>query len=111
MESMSFWSELAAGLGVGEAKLAVLVGGGGGMAVLIFIMFITRFLFMCRPQEMLIFAGRKHRRADGAEVGYRVVFGGRAWRMPIIETVDRMDMRRCPSTSRCRGPTRGSASR
>jgi flotillin len=53
-------------------------------------------MFICRPQEVLIFAGRKHRRDDGSEAGYRVVFGGRAWRVPVIETVDRMDMRSLP---------------
>jgi len=72
------------------------VGLGTAVGLLVFIAFAKQFLFICRPQEVLIFAGRKHRREDGAEVGYRVVFGGRAWRVPIIETVDRMDMRALP---------------
>src|SRR5436190_1598771 len=50
----------------------------------------------CRPNEILIFSGRKHRNADGSESGYRVIFGGRAWRMPLIEQVMRMDMRTIP---------------
>jgi flotillin len=69
---------------------------GAAVGVLILLGFIKQFLIICRPQEMVIFAGRKHRREDGAEVGFRVVFGGRAWRVPIIETVDRMDMRSFP---------------
>jgi flotillin len=40
--------------------------------------------------------GRKHRLADGTIVGSRVVFGGRAWRIPIIETVQRMQMLSMP---------------
>ncbi len=75
------------------APLAAL---GAAVGLVIFIAFIKQFLFICRPQEVLIFAGRKHKRDDGAEVGYRVVFGGRAWRVPIIESVDRMDMRSIP---------------
>ena len=54
---------------------------------------LQSFLYVCRPNEVLIFAGRSHQRADGGEVGYRVVFGGRAWRVPLIESVERMDMR------------------
>jgi flotillin len=66
---------------------------GAAVGVVILIGFVKQFLIICRPQEVLIFAGRKHRQQDGSEVGFRVVFGGRAWRVPIIETVDRMDMR------------------
>jgi hypothetical protein len=40
--------------------------------------------------------GRKHRNPDGSEAGYRVIFGGRAWRVPLIEQVGRMDMRTIP---------------
>ena len=69
------------------------LGLGAAVGVLAFIAFAKQFLFICRPQEVLIFAGRKHKGDGGGEVGYRVVFGGRAWRVPIIETVDRMDMR------------------
>src|SRR4051794_12452136 len=75
---------------------APLLALGAGVGVLVLLGFVKQFLLICRPQELLIFAGRKHRRDDGSEVGYRLVFGGRAWRVPIIETVDRMDMRSIP---------------
>jgi flotillin len=64
--------------------------------LIIVIKFLQQFLVICRPHEILIFAGRKHRQSDGSEAGYRVVSGGRAWRVPIIETVDRMDVRAIP---------------
>ena len=67
-----------------------------GVGLLVLLGFIKQFLIICRPQEILIFAGRKHRQQDGTEAGFRVVFGGRAWRVPVIETVDRMDMRSIP---------------
>jgi flotillin len=49
-------------------------------------------LRICRPNEILIFSGRKHKASDGRMVGYRVVFGGRGIRVPVVETVDRMDV-------------------
>ena len=74
------------------SSMTVLVGGGGALVVLFTFMWVARFLYLCRPSEILIFSGRKHRLADGTIVGSRVVFGGRAWRIPIIENVQRMQM-------------------
>jgi flotillin len=79
-----------------ETNKAVLIGGGLGLFVLFTFMWIARFLYLCRPSEILIFSGRKHRLADGTFVGSRVVFGGRAWRIPVIETVQRMQMLSMP---------------
>jgi flotillin len=70
--------------------------GGAGLALVVMIAFVSRFLFVCRPSEILIFAGRKHRLPDGSEAGFRVVFGGRAWRVPLIESVQRMQMLSIP---------------
>src|SRR5829696_2428235 len=71
----------------------VFAGVGTGVAVLLVLMVFYRYLLrICRPNEILIFSGRKHRTADGRSVGYRVVFGGRGMRVPVVETVDRMDV-------------------
>jgi flotillin len=71
----------------------ILGGVAAGAAVLLVLMVIYRYLLrICRPNEILIFSGRKHRTSDGRTVGYRVVFGGRGTRIPIVETVDRMDV-------------------
>jgi flotillin len=72
------------------------MAGGAALALLILVGFIKQFLLICRPHEILIFAGRKFKQQDGSEAGYRVVFGGRAWRVPVIEQVQRMDMRAVP---------------
>jgi flotillin len=96
MESSSLWSDIAARLGLAESSLSLLIGGGGGIAVLATVMLVARFLYLCRPSEILIFSGRKHRLADGSYVGSRVVFGGRAWRIPLIESVQRMQMLAMP---------------
>lgn len=71
----------------------VIGGVAAGLAVLLVLTIIYRYLLrICRPNEILIFSGRKHTTKDGRTVGYRVVFGGRGVRIPVVETVDRMDV-------------------
>jgi flotillin len=63
-------------------------------ALIILVMIISRIIYICPPNEVLIFSGG-HRRMPGTEdriVGYRVVQGGRGIRIPLIEVVDRMDL-------------------
>ena len=50
----------------------------------------------CRPNQILVIAGRRHRRGDGQSVGYRVITGGRAFAMPLLEHCSRMDVRSLP---------------
>jgi flotillin len=72
---------------------AVVGGVAAGLAVLLVLMVIYRYLLrICRPNEILIFSGRKHRTDDGRVVGYRVVFGGRGVRVPVVEQVYGMDV-------------------
>lgn len=53
-------------------------------------------LKICQPNEVLIFSGRKRRLSDGSQVGYRVIRGGRGFRIPIIEKVDRLMLTTIP---------------
>jgi len=71
-----------------------IIGGvAAGLAVLLVLVLLYRYLLkICRPNEILIFSGRKQKAADGRMVGYRVVFGGRGMRIPIVETVHEMDV-------------------
>ena len=55
-------------------------------------MIFRTLLYICPPNEALIFSGRKHSQSDGSVRGFRVVFGGRGWRVPIFERVDRMNL-------------------
>jgi flotillin len=53
---------------------------------------VRNILYVCEPSEVLVFSGRARQRSDGKQIGYRFVKGGRATRVPLFETVDRMDL-------------------
>lgn len=56
---------------------------------------IKRLLYICQPNEVLVFSGGQ--RATGSRtVGYRIIKGGRALRIPLLEAVDRMDLTNMP---------------
>lgn len=52
---------------------------------------IKKLFYVSNPNEALIFSGFK-RMSAGRQVGYRVVRGGRALRVPFFERVDRVDL-------------------
>jgi flotillin len=73
----------------------ILIGGAAiGVAVLTIIIIITRLMYICPPNEVLIFSGghRKVSDADDRVVGYRLIQGGRGIRTPLLEKVDRMEL-------------------
>src|SRR5579859_4299822 len=82
-------------LGIDPAELAMLLGAAVGLVLLLFVVtfILSRFLYICAPNQILIFSGRKHRLPDGTTVGFKVIHGGRAFRMPLLEQVSRMDVR------------------
>ncbi len=58
--------------------------------------FIKAFLKICPPNEILIFSGRSRKLPDGTRVGYRIIKGGRAFKFPIVETVQGMSLETIP---------------
>ena len=80
---------------MGTATNLLMVGGISVLGALVVLaLIISRIIYICPPNEVLIFSGG-HRRIPGTEdrvVGYRVVQGGRGIRIPLIEIVDRMDL-------------------
>lgn len=75
--------------------------GGGAVAILIFAILIAiwgvnALVQICDPNKILIISGRKYRRPDGQTLGYRVIYGGRTFRIPILETVKTMDLTTMP---------------
>lgn len=94
----------------GTVELLTTVGIWSGailVALFTLVIFVKSFLKVGRPNELLIFSGRKHklRMPDGraTEVGWRYLAGGRAIRWPIIERVDRMDLTTMPIDISIRG--------
>lgn len=63
------------------------------LAVALFsiLMLVWKNIEICAPNEVLIFSG-PHRMANGRQIGYRLVQGGRGFRWPLIEVVNRMDL-------------------
>ncbi len=82
-------------LGIDPADLAIWIGGGVALVlVLLFVTFLlSRLLYICAPSEILVFSGRKHRLPDGSVIGFKVIHGGRVFRIPLLESVSRMDVR------------------
>ncbi len=72
----------------------------GLIVILLFVVFAMgiaavlvakNLLYVCPPNRVLVFSGGVHR--DGQrELGYRYIKGGRALRIPLLETVDEIDL-------------------
>lgn len=80
------------------ADFVVVVGAVGLVLVFTVVTFISRFLLICEPNEVIVLSGRRRRMPDGSEVGYRVIRGGRALRIPIMERASRMSLETMPLT-------------
>lgn len=58
----------------------------GGAAFVAAMSLAGNLLYICEPNEVLIFSG------GSSDKGYRVIKGGRGFRKPLIERVDRLDL-------------------
>jgi flotillin len=67
-----------------------------GVFALVLLGLVKRLLFICQPNEVLIFSGGQQAAVGGRRLGYRIIKGGRALRIPLFETVDRMDLTNMP---------------
>ncbi|MFW6054224.1 MAG: flotillin family protein, partial [Persicimonas sp.] len=67
-----------------------------GLAVVVGLMLLfaaaKSFLIVGRPNEVVIFSGHKYQAADGTTRRWLPMFGGRRFRIPVIEKVDRLDL-------------------
>lgn len=66
--------------------LAVVVG------LLLLFAVAKSFLIVGRPNEVVIFSGGNYTASDGSKRGWHPMFGGRRFRWPIIEKVERLDL-------------------
>jgi len=62
------------------------------LAVLIAVWLFSRNYIKVSPNAAAVFSGRKRKLADGREVGYRIVKGGAALRVPLLEKVDYLSL-------------------
>ena len=77
--------------------LVVLGAVATAIFLLILVAIFRRLLYIARPNEALIFSGKRYQAADGTVRGYKVIqSGNRAFRVPLLERVDRMDMTLIP---------------
>ncbi len=68
----------------------------GAVAFMLFIVFIKANLVICQPNEVVIISGRRRKLQDGTVVGYRLLKGGRGFKVPIIESVRRLPLNALP---------------
>lgn len=65
-------------------------------AVMLLIIFIKANLVICQPNEVVIISGRRYKLPDGNEIGYRIIRGGRGFKIPIIESIKRIQLTAIP---------------
>jgi flotillin len=75
---------------MGNLLLVTVVVLAVALAVLAIV--ISRIIYICPPNAVLIFSGVHRQIGTDRAIGYRVVQGGRGIRIPLIEVVDRMDL-------------------
>ena len=79
-----------------QLVIVIAVALGVAVALLVVIGLLRRFLFVCRPNELLVVAGKKHRLPSGESANYTVIQAGSHWRVPFVQSVTRMDIRLVP---------------
>jgi flotillin len=83
--------------GLPPAAWVIIVALGVAMSILALVAIVRRLLYIARPNEALIFSGKRYSTEDGQTLGYKVVRSGRrALKVPVIERLDRMDMTLIP---------------
>ena len=64
----------------------------GFIAIVAGTLIAKNLIYLCGPNEVLIFSGGRYSGQDGITRGYKVIKGGRGTRIPLFETVDRIDL-------------------
>jgi flotillin len=80
-----------AGLAHGAVAMVVLV-------LAVWVLILSRLIVVASPNELAVLSGRPHRNPDGTTSGFRIVRGGRALRIPLVERLDTLDLGNHPIT-------------
>lgn len=81
-------NELIETLGSAAAISAPLLVG-----FLAFLWILKSWLIICNPGELIVISGRRHKTAEGQQLGFRLLTCGRTIKIPILERIERMDGR------------------
>ncbi len=65
-------------------------------AMWVIVAFVNRYYIKVPPNQVAVIYGRKHRIAEGRVLGFRLVTGGGAIRIPIIEAITFIDLNVIP---------------
>ena len=81
-----------------ETMIQSIVAIGVILAIVIMIIgiMVTKFLIIVHPNEVVVLSGKQRKMPDGSSVGYRLIRGGRAFRMPLVEKASRMSLEAIP---------------
>ncbi|ADY26191.1 band 7 protein [Deinococcus proteolyticus MRP] len=74
----------------------LIVGGLTLVAIIIILVLLQTMLIVVPPNRVLVISGRSRATASGDRVGYRVIRGGRAFRIPVLEKASWMDLTTIP---------------
>ena len=75
----------------GALVLIAVLAVVGFFSAIAAVLIAKNLLYVCPPNKVLVFSGGLHRLGDRT-VGYRTIRGGRALRIPMLETVDEIDL-------------------
>src|SRR3990167_5085250 len=66
------------------------------IGVLFIVGLIRSHLYICRPNEMLIVSGKRHRVGSSEATNFTVILAGTHLQIPVLQKVARMDLRVIP---------------
>ncbi|HEX5082769.1 MAG TPA: SPFH domain-containing protein [Blastocatellia bacterium] len=73
--------------------VTMMIIGAAILASFFFVMWIiSRNYIKVPPNEAAVFSGRRRKLPDGRTVGYRLIRGGAALRIPLLEKVDYLSL-------------------
>jgi flotillin len=79
-----------------EPNVIIFLAVIAAFAVIAVMIAVGRLLLIAQPNEVIILSGRKRTLAGGETVGYRMIRGGRAVRIPLLEKASRMSLETIP---------------
>lgn len=74
----------------------LVIGGIILITIIIALLVLQSMLIVVPPNKVLVISGKSRATASGDKVGYRVIRGGRAFRIPVLEKASWMDLTTIP---------------